>query len=181
MGADRSEGSGIRLRPAAAADADEIAAIWWDGWGEAHEGRVPDALLAHRSAADLRDRVPALLATTTVATDGGTVAGFAVVLDDEVDQIYVARRFRGSGAAERLLGSAEEQIARRYDRAWLAVVAGNGRARRFYEQRGWRDAGAIEFAAWTTDGGTIPVPCRRYEKLVRGPGPASEAATASWR
>lgn len=161
---------GLLLRPAAAADADEIAAIWWEGWGEAHEGRVPEALLAHRSAADLRGRVPELIAQTTVATAGGAVAGFTTVLGDEVDQIYVRRRFRGSGAGGLLLGAAEEQVGRRHDRAWLAVVAGNEPARRFYERHGWRDGGGFDFSAWTTGGGTIAVPCRRYEKLVGGQG-----------
>ena len=166
----------VALRAAAAADVDDIAAIWSEGWGEAHEGRVPEALLAHRSAADLHARVPELIPAATVATVAGTVAGFTVVLEDEVDQIYVARRHRGSGAGGLLLAAAESQVAERFERAWLAVVAGNESARRFYERHGWRDGGGFDFAAWTTGEATIPVPCRRYEKLVggtRGPGSGS--------
>jgi hypothetical protein len=53
-------------------------------------------------------------------------------------------------------------IATRFAAGWLAVVAGNARARRFYERNGWRDAGAIDYAA-EIRGGTLPVPCRRYE------------------
>jgi hypothetical protein len=67
-----------------------------------------------------------------------------------------------------LLRRAEQQIADRFDRAWLAVVAGNGRARRFYERSGWSDAGAFEYAAEIT-GGTMLVPCRRYEKALGRP------------
>ena len=53
-----------------------------------------------------------------------------------------------------------------FDRAWLAVVAGNARARRFYERNGWSDVDPFDNPAWTTSGATIPVPARRYEKRV---------------
>ena len=56
-------------------------------------------------------------------------------------------------------------IGHRFDRAWLAVAAGNARARRFYERSGWRDAGAFDYAAEIA-GGTIAVPCRRYERRL---------------
>jgi putative acetyltransferase len=47
--------------------------------------------------------------------------------------------------------------------AWLVVVTGNVRARRFYERKGWRDVGATLDRA-EIPGGTLPVPSRRYEK-----------------
>jgi ribosomal protein S18 acetylase RimI-like enzyme len=68
-----------------------------------------------------------------------------------------------------LLTHAEQTIANRHDRAWLAVVAGNVRARRFYERQGWQDAGPFDYFA-EVGGGTFTVPCHRYEKqLTRGP------------
>lgn len=57
-------------------------------------------------------------------------------------------------------------IARRFDTAWLSVAVGNARARRFYERSGWTDAAPIDYRAEIA-GGTLPVPCRRYEKRVR--------------
>jgi hypothetical protein len=66
-----------------------------------------------------------------------------------------------------LLRRGEEVVAARFDVAWLAVAEGNARARRFYERSGWRDAGPLAYEAEVT-GGTIPVPCRRFEKRVRG-------------
>ncbi len=162
--------SAVSLRPASPEDADEIGAIWSQGWPEAHEGRVPDELLEHRSPADLRARVPSMLETATVAIVDGRPVGFTVISRDEVEQIYVADRHRGAGIAAQLLAHAEAVIAGRFDRAWLAVVAGNERARRFYERHGWRDLGTFDHMVWTTDGRSIPVPCRRYEKLVRTAG-----------
>lgn len=160
-------GGGVRVRPATADDEEAIAAIWVPGWREAHEGRVPDELLEHRSAEDLRRRVASMIEAATVAEIGRTVAGFVVIRDDCVDQMYVGGDHRGTGAAGELLSHAEAGIGERHDRAWLAVVAGNDRARRFYERHGWRDEGPFDHLTWTTDGRTIPVPCRRYEKAVR--------------
>jgi GNAT superfamily N-acetyltransferase len=127
---------------------------------------VPDSLLPHRELAHFRARVPPRVAGTTVATIGAGIVGFVTVRDDEVEQLYVAASARGRGVATPLLRHAENQIARGYPVAWLAVVAGNARARRFYERCGWRDAGAFDYAA-ETPGGTIPVPCHRYEKPLR--------------
>jgi len=88
------------------------------------------------------------------------------VKEDEVEQVYVAATARGTGVAGLLMQHAEHEIARRFDTAWLSVAVGNARARRFYERSGWTDAAAIDYEA-EIEGGTIPVPCRRYEKRVR--------------
>jgi ribosomal protein S18 acetylase RimI-like enzyme len=128
-------------------------------------GHVPGALHQYRGLGDFRDRVPARLETTTVATSGSTLVGFVVVIDDEVEQVYVASDARGSGVAAALLDHAESVIAAGYDRAWLAVVVGNARARRFYTRRGWHDAGALDYCAQTA-AGAFPLACRRYEKQL---------------
>lgn len=101
---------------------------------------------------------------TTVAVIDGDVAGFVMVAGDEVEQVYVAALHRCTGVADALMAEAERRIARAgYSAAWLAVVAGNTRARRFYERRGWSDAGPFDYAAAGEDG-PISVPCRRYVK-----------------
>jgi len=68
--------------------------------------------------------------------------------------------------AERLLRHAEAVIGQGGRRtAWLAVVAGNTRARRFYARLGWRDRGPFTYQAQTATG-TFPVPAHRYEREV---------------
>lgn len=161
----------VVLRPAQPTDVDAIAGIWLPGWREAHEGRVPEALLEHRTPETLAARIPSMIDGATVAVVDGTVAGFVVVRGDEVEQMYVGERFRGTGAAGALLTHAETLIARGFDRGWLAVVAGNERAIGFYERQGWNDRGEFDHITWTPDGGSIAVPCRRYEKLVRAGEP----------
>ena len=72
---------------------------------------------------------------------------------------------RGTGVAAALLGEAERQVrANGHPRAWLAVVAGNVRARAFYERSGWRDEGPFDYAAAADV--PISVPCRRYAKRL---------------
>jgi GNAT superfamily N-acetyltransferase len=155
----------MQLRDARAGDEAAIADIWYRGWRDGHLGYVPDELSAHRHPVDFAERVPARLAQTTVATVASRVVGFVTVHEDEIEQMYVDESARGTGVADALLRHGEHVIADQFDVAWLAVVAGNTRARRFYGRNGWRDASAIDYAAEVA-GDTVPVPCRRYEKAV---------------
>jgi len=156
----------IRLRAAVPEDVDALADLWHRGWNDGHLAHVPEALLAHRRPADFRQRLPARLATTTVAMLGSRLVGFVTLRDDEVEQLYVDASARGGGVAGELLRHGEKVIGQRHPRGWLSVAVGNARARRFYEREGWSDAGDLDYAAETA-AGPISVPCRRYEKAVR--------------
>lgn len=155
----------MRLRDARPGDQAAIADIWYHGWHDGHLGHVPQELGRHRQPVDFASRVPTRLARTTVATVGSRVVGFVTVREDEIEQMYVDAPARGTGVADSLLRHGERVIADRYPVAWLAVATGNARARRFYGRNGWRDAAAIDYRAEVT-GGTVPVPCRRYEKDI---------------
>ena len=72
------------LRPAMAADAESIAHIWHAAWHDAHDAHVPAALVADRSPAYFRGRVPDLIGRTTVASDAEGVVGFVTVTDVRV-------------------------------------------------------------------------------------------------
>ena len=160
------EGPHVTLRTARAQDAGEIAEIWRLGWQAGHLGLVPQELVDARTEASFRTRASERISDTTVATVDGAVVGFVMVVDDEVEQVYVAAAHRGSGVAKALIGEAERQVeANGHGKAWLAVVAGNARARAFYERAGWVDEGAFDYAAADEDK-TIAVPCRRYTKLL---------------
>ncbi|AXB42292.1 GNAT family N-acetyltransferase [Amycolatopsis albispora] len=158
------------LRAATPGDAAAIAAIWYPGWQDAHLGNVPDALLAVRTKESFGERAAERVVdpgTRTVVADAGSVAGFVMVVGDEVEQVYVSAAHRGSGVAKLLLAEAERLVAENgHPVAWLAVVAGNTRARRFYERQGWTDEGLFEHAAPHGDG-PITVPAHRYVKPVR--------------
>lgn len=153
----------LTLRAATPDDIEAIATLWHRGWLDGHLGHVPESLPPHRRLVDFRRRVPSRIQQTTVATLASRVAGFVTVHDDEVEQIYVAEDARAGGVANALLRHAEQMIALHFDVGWLAVVAGNTRARRFYARNGWRDAGGFDYAAEITNGPLL-VPSRRYEK-----------------
>ncbi|MET9271262.1 GNAT family N-acetyltransferase [Kribbella sp. NPDC003557] len=156
----------MTVRPAVAGDADAVAAIWYAGWRDGHLGHVPDELVAVRTEESFWTRAAERIADTTVAVVGDEVAGFVMVVGDEVEQVYVAGAHRGSGVAGTLLTEAERQVrAAGHQEAWLAVATGNARARRFYERNGWTDGGAFDYPATVGDS-SIPVPCHRYVKPV---------------
>ena len=156
----------VTLRLATATDVPAIARIWREGWADGHAGHVPEALVAERAPESFHRRTMERISSTWVADSAGAVAGFVMVVDAEVEQIYVDRSWRGEGVAERLLRHAEAVIGQGGRRtAWLAVVAGNTRARRFYAKLGWRDQGPFTYLAQAGTG-TVPVPAHRYEREV---------------
>jgi GNAT superfamily N-acetyltransferase len=123
-------------------------------------------LVAVRTRESFWARAGQRIADTTVAVVGGEVAGFVMVVGDEVEQVYVGSEHRGSGIAGTLLAEAERLVkAGGHQEAWLAVATGNARARRFYERNGWTDRGPFDYPA-SVGTGSIPVPCHRYVKPV---------------
>lgn len=156
----------VALRPATSADAGTVATIWYEGWRDGHLGHVSEDLATVRTPESFQDRAAQRTADTTVAVADGQVAGFVMVVGDEVEQVYVAAGHRGTGVATLLLAEAERAVAAAgHQRAWLAVVAGNTRARRFYERSGWVDEGPFDYPV-AVAGGTIAVPAHRYAKPV---------------
>ena len=157
----------LTLRPARPDDAPAVADIWRRGWRDGHLGHVPDALVAIRTDESFDTRAAQRVGDTVVATVDGDVAGFIMVVGDEVEQVYVASEHRGGGVAAALLTEAERLVAANgHGRAWLAVAVGNARARRFYEKRDWVDEGVFDYQP-TTEDGPVAVPCHRYVKAVR--------------
>jgi GNAT superfamily N-acetyltransferase len=157
----------VIVRPATPEDAPAVAEIWRDGWRDGHLGLVPDALAAVRTDGSFRTRAADRVGDTTVAVVADEVAGFVMVVADEVEQVYVSSRHRGSGVADRLLAEAERQVRENgHAVAWLAVVDGNGRARSFYRRMGWSDDGGFDYDAAVEDGTSVAVPCRRFVKPV---------------
>jgi len=148
------------IRPATTVDMAAVADLWHEGWHDGHAGHVPDGLTALRTLEAFHDRTPTRVAETTVAVDEtGGLLGF------------VGPAARGTGLAAELLAEAERQVAAGgHEVAWLAVVDGNARARRFYEKCGWVDEGDLPYEV-AAGGETFVSPCRRYTKSVRAPAP----------
>lgn len=151
------------VRKATPGDTEAIARIWHTGWNDGHLGHVPPGLLPFRKEEHFAARARERIESMWVAESGGRPVGFVVVKGDEVEQLFVDRAARGTGVAAMLLRTGEEAIRRAgHRRAWLAVVAGNRRARAFYSRLGWRDSGAFTYMAETV-AGPFAVPSHRYE------------------
>src|SRR6478735_10580303 len=143
----------MELRPARPDDMATVADIWHRAWHVAHPGHVPEGLTQARTLEAFGERTPSRVADTTVAEVDGELVGFTMVAGDEVEQVFVDPDRHGTGVAGPLLAAAEQRVAAAgYDVAWLAVVVGNARARRFYEKQGWYDAGDLPYEV--TAGGT---------------------------
>ncbi|MGC4112624.1 MAG: GNAT family N-acetyltransferase [Nocardioides sp.] len=157
------------LRAATEADVEDIAALFHEGWHDAHPGRVPDGLTARRTPDAFLERVTHRVAETddtTVAEVDGTIAGFVMVSGDEAEQVYAGRAFRGTGVAALLLTEAERRIAAAgYAEAWLVVVRGNDRAQAFYAKQGWVDQGDVDYPV-TALGEDFVSPCRKFTKRL---------------
>ena len=157
---DTVQVSGV-IRKATVDDVDAVARIWHEGWTDGHVGHVPPELVRHRQPEQFVSRARDRVASTWVTESDGQILGFVVVKGDEVEQVYVDRAARGTGTAAALLHKAEAEIrSAGHSRAWLAVVAGNQRARAFYARLGWRDAGPFSYLAETA-AGSLPVPTAR--------------------
>jgi GNAT superfamily N-acetyltransferase len=151
---------------AVAEDIEVLAQIWMEGWADAHDGLLPWELRHQRTLPGFRQRLVDGLGSTSVAVAGGKPVGFAMIKQDELDQLYVARNARGTGAALRLVSAALDQIRQAgHRRAWLACAIGNHRAARFYEKAGWTLAGVVTIRLDTADG-DVPLEVWRYEIAI---------------
>jgi ribosomal protein S18 acetylase RimI-like enzyme len=144
----------VHIRRARPTDAHGIADVHVRTWREAYLGLLPAAFLAGLSI-DARERFwAAELAVTPaermpwLAESDGQVTGFvsAGAARDvdagpevgEVYAIYVLPDCWDRGVGRDLLRHAEDDLrSHGYSAAVLWVLAGNNRARRFYERAGW--------------------------------------------
>jgi GNAT superfamily N-acetyltransferase len=124
--------SEVTLRQALPEDARTIAEIWHLGWRDCHLGFVSQELIEARHEDSFRRRAAERVNDTTLAVVKGKIAEFVMVVDNEVERDYDLALHRGEGVADMLMEDAERRIKDAgYMSAWLAVVAGNKRARRF--------------------------------------------------
>ena len=157
----------INIRAAQPTEIDQLAQVWFDAWNDAHARIVPVELVRLRTLENFRERMQKKLPNVRVAGEPGDPVGFCVVKGDELYQIFVAAKARGTGVAAALMADGEALLAQRgVETAWLACAIGNDRAARFYEKCGWRRTGTMTNEAETSEG-TFLLEVWRYEKVLR--------------
>lgn len=157
------------VRNAGDHELEALARLWHDTWHESHPRFVPPALVRLRTLESFRERLGAALPAARVVGPPGDPLGSCIVRGDELYQLFVSARSRGSGAAAALLADGEARLAAAGVRtAWLACAIGNDRAARFYEKSGWRRAGTMINPCETAEG-IYPLEVWRYEKRLPEP------------
>jgi ribosomal protein S18 acetylase RimI-like enzyme len=156
-------GPELVLRPAAAADAAEIAALaartFRDTFAGTHDAGRMAVYLAEVFTPE---RIAAEIAAPTIAylaawRDGRAVGYAKLALGEppacvggpravELERLYVEAALHGSGVAAALMTACLEEARRRdFETLWLGVWDRNPRARRFYEKWGFRTVGTKPF------------------------------------
>lgn len=98
----------------------------------------PRAELRERWLREVADQVT----NCFVIVADGEAAGFAAVREEKLVHFGTAIERWGTGLAGTALTELHDILAEAgVGSAWLRVFEANGRARRFYEKHGWREAG----------------------------------------
>ena len=127
------------IRPAVAADLPAIERLVLAVAREVYGHLFPDGL----------PRPEGNWSRALVAEQDGRIVGVIVADDDWIEDLWVAKRYRGRGIGRRLLAAGERQIAARgHTLAHLRVVAGNEPARRFYAAHGWAETSPYPHERW---------------------------------
>src|SRR4051812_33317950 len=129
------------IRPAIPADAFAVARIHVRAWQAGYRGLLPAEYLDTLRAEDRAARYTFGIAggpATFVPTDADTIVGFMTIKDDELAALHVEPDAWRRRVGTALLLHARTAFAEAgLNRAWLHVLAGNARARSFYERDGW--------------------------------------------
>lgn len=165
----------MRVRAADETEIDQLAGVWYEGWHDAHARILTAELTRLRTLESFRERLQAALPNVRVVGPFAGPVGFCIVKGEELYQLYVSARARGSGVAAALMADAEARLAESgVEIAWLACAIGNERAARFYEKCGWRRAGTVVYQPDAANG-TRPLEVWRYEKRLCPPAGPKEA------
>ena len=161
----------VQVRPATLQDAKAIATVHVHSWQSVYRGLMPDDLLdtlsVERRAAAWRSIMQADVGWNAllVLEDGEGIEGFAHVCaarfagaplqTGEITALYLEPASWGRGAGRALMDAAVQCLAAAgFADAILWVLAGNERARRFYEAAGWTCDGAEKSERVGDVGGT---------------------------
>lgn len=144
----------------------DIVRIWHEGWTDAHAAIVPAELIKMRTIESLEARGNDRLDLIRVMMVDGQVAAFHMIKDDELDQFFVDRAYRGKGAAKALMADAESVFSgNNIETAWLACAIGNERAAAFYRKAGWHFMRVMPLSVHV-ESGSFTLDIWRFEKQI---------------
>jgi ribosomal protein S18 acetylase RimI-like enzyme len=122
------------IRPAGAAEYDEIARVWMTSWVSTGLAEASDFLLANLRAR-VRHEVERGWSLFVADDDGRIAAMLALHLPDRyLDQLFVAPEYQGQSLGRRLLAFTRTHLP---DEICLRCVRENAKAWRWYEREGF--------------------------------------------
>ncbi|WP_172296480.1 GNAT family N-acetyltransferase [Pseudoruegeria sp. HB172150] len=135
----------MTVRPMTSGDHPDVAAVWHEGWHDAHDGLVPDRMSATRVPDAFLKAIAEMTKEVRVGLLDGRIGGFVAWQENYIDYLFLSRPVRGSGLAARLMQAAETEIAAAgHVLAEIDYVKGNDRAARFYAREGWEITGELD-------------------------------------
>ena len=146
-------------------------AVWHDTDGLLQ----PDAVRAARTAEFFAHEIAKARTRPLIARDGKGIAGMVLWQGAFVQALYVRADHRGCGLGARLLARAEDRIGKTdAPKVALMCVAGNDRARTFYERQGYRQTMTRNVKV-LAGAGIALVQAWRMEKRLKGTAAATRA------
>jgi ribosomal protein S18 acetylase RimI-like enzyme len=163
----------VIIRTARVPDAEAITHVRVAAWRAAYRGLMPESYLDRADLEDteaehLRDRLRSIGdgAHISVAEVGGRIVGYCAYgcaggdgtepARGDVYDLYVHPDVWHRGIGRRLLVYATHHFkAQGFGEATLFVIEGNTRARKFYEQAGWKTDGYRGIYEWP--GFSLPI------------------------
>ena len=188
------------IRPETPDDAEAVARVHVRAWQGGYAGLIPAEVLSRLNPAawaqrrrEMATADPEQPFTTLVATDDAGIGGFVTFgpyrIDqnrDNLDERYgeIVSMYVDPGAWGRGLGTALMRAAcagltaRGWTELRLWVLAGNTRARRFYERAGLATDGAQSSyeLRWTSEATPVRLPELRYSGSLDRIGSATSSA-----
>ena len=155
----------MQLRRAQVGDEHAVAEVHVRSWQVGYRGLIADDYLDDLRPEDRAGRYTfGVDDPLTIVAVTDRIGGFASVSPSagELGALYVDPQAWGTGLGQELIIEAERRLAERHAVAGLWVLAGNVRARRFYEAGGWRTDGTER--AERVFG--VPVVEARYRKTL---------------
>jgi GNAT superfamily N-acetyltransferase len=134
----------VRLRRARVGDEQAVAEVHVRSWQVGYRGLIADDYLDGLRPEDRAARYTfGVDDPLTIVAVTDRIRGFATLSPEagELRSFYVDPGAWGTGLGRALIVEAERRLAQRNAVAGLWVLAGNVRARRFYEAGGWRTDG----------------------------------------
>lgn len=138
-----------------------------------HAGKVPAPLEAMRTLQSFQDRLgPRIARGDVLVWHNGGPLGFVALNGAELEQLHLATRAHGSGAASQLIRAAEATLHQRgIITAHLICIPDNARALAFYAKHGWREVARGPETVETLAGPFDLLCCRLEKPLAPAPRP----------